>query len=413
MMASMISGWLAQFTGAVTFENATNVIIDMIYDSSIPAANSTTYTSSSFPYNPGASGSITINVTSGSAGGTTPLKITATSYPTATLGQAYGPFQFQASGNPPYTWSWNGDTPPGMQLTSGGVMQGTPTDANFYTFTVTVKDSSGQTYTGNFDLTVHPNGTLSINTTPAPPQGTVGTTYGPFQFSAANGTQPYTSSWVPVTTSGGNTVPGLTLSSAGSLSGTPTTAGSYEALPAAHFKQACQARGIRARFADSRDHPIVASQLSFARNLSQGPGCHGVQTYHRAQAAGEEIAPIVEPGNVRQFVQQHMVEFAVAEMREQTRGDDRCGMPESRGHRRLNPLGNQQPHRPAYIAGRHPVLESVHQGIGSGMRAALELAEIDETQGDPAKLQEAEHYPDTHRDTEPVAFVELQRENRP
>jgi RHS repeat-associated protein len=174
-------------------------------------------------------GSVTITAGSTSTGGSTPLTITTTSYPTATLGQAYQPFQFQAKGgNQPYSWSWSGDTPPGMQLTSGGIMEGTPTVANFYTFTVTVKDSSGQTYSETFDITVHPNGTLSINTTPAPPQGTVGTPYGPFQFSAANGTQPYTWSWVPVTTSGGNTVPGLTLSSAGSLSGTPTTAGTYQ-----------------------------------------------------------------------------------------------------------------------------------------------------------------------------------------
>lgn len=168
-------------------------------------------------------------VTFGSGGTTSgPLTIATTSYPTATLGQAYGPFQFEPSGGaPPYSWTWNGDTPPGMQLTTDGVMQGTPTVAGSYSFTVTVKDASGQTYTGNFHLTVHPNGALSITTTQVP-QGTVGTPYGPFQFMAANGAQPYTWSWVPLVTSGGGTVPGLTLSGGGALAGTPTTAGAYQ-----------------------------------------------------------------------------------------------------------------------------------------------------------------------------------------
>lgn len=105
---------VGQFNGAVTFENATNVVVDMIYGSYQPSANATSFNSTSTPYNPGDTASITITVAQG--GGTTPLTITTTSYPTAYAGQPYTPFQFKATGgNQQYSWFWSGNTPQGCR----------------------------------------------------------------------------------------------------------------------------------------------------------------------------------------------------------------------------------------------------------------------------------------------------------
>ena len=57
----------------------------------------------------------------------------------------YAPVALQASGGtPPYTWSLangSGPLPPGMQLTSNGVITGTPTSGNGFPFAIQVKDS--------------------------------------------------------------------------------------------------------------------------------------------------------------------------------------------------------------------------------------------------------------------------------
>lgn len=63
-----------------------------------------------------------------------------------------------SGGTTPYTWSWAGTTlPPGLSLSSGGVISGIPSLAGTYTgITVTVMDAVGLTATRNFDITIYP-----------------------------------------------------------------------------------------------------------------------------------------------------------------------------------------------------------------------------------------------------------------
>ncbi len=62
--------------------------------------------------------------------------------PNATLGQAYS-HQFSAiGGTPPYTWSIAaGSLPPGLSLSSDGLVSGTSTTAGDYNVTIRVQDS--------------------------------------------------------------------------------------------------------------------------------------------------------------------------------------------------------------------------------------------------------------------------------
>ena len=61
------------------------------------------------------------------------------------VGAAYSPVTLVASGGkPPYTWSTNpGALPPGLSLSSAGVVSGTPTAAGSYTPSFRVDDSAG------------------------------------------------------------------------------------------------------------------------------------------------------------------------------------------------------------------------------------------------------------------------------
>ncbi len=159
---------------------------------------------------------------------TAPLVFTSSTVPTAVVGRPFIQALPVAGGTQPYNATVTGGTlPPGLNLSSGGVLNGTPSGTGNFTFNVTVTDSSTPTKTATQTLTMGVN-TLVITTTVLP-NGIVGV--------------PYTA---PITTTGGtlplsfsltNTAfpPGLFIqqpsqvppSSTGALAGTPTLAGTY------------------------------------------------------------------------------------------------------------------------------------------------------------------------------------------
>ena len=124
-----------------------------------------------------------------------------------------------AGGVPPYTYVVTGGAlPPGLILLPGGTLHGTPGTAGAYSFTVKVTDSTGGTASAGFSVSILPP-PLTI-TAPSPLATGIATVGYPAQtLSAKGGTAPYT-----FTVSNGSLPAGLTLSSSGSVTGTPTTA---------------------------------------------------------------------------------------------------------------------------------------------------------------------------------------------
>jgi hypothetical protein len=124
-----------------------------------------------------------------------------------------------------WTLAAGSSLPAGLTLSTAGVISGTPTTAGTSTFTVTVSDSTiptAKTASKAFSVTVNPAGAvLTISTTSPLPAGTVGTAYTQ-TLTATGGTTPY--SWALA--AGSPALPaGLTLSTAGVISGTPTASG--------------------------------------------------------------------------------------------------------------------------------------------------------------------------------------------
>lgn len=162
---------------------------------------------------------------SGGGGGNppTPITITTTTIGQATIKTAYNTTLAATGGSGTYTWSVSSGTlPAGLALSTAGVISGTPTAAGLTKFTVQVEDSetSPEMATQPLNLAVS-GGALTITSTP-PPGGQVGGGYS-FDLTATGGVPPYT--WAGDTS---NPIPpGLTLSSNGTISGTPTTAGKY------------------------------------------------------------------------------------------------------------------------------------------------------------------------------------------
>ena len=147
---------------------------------------------------------------------------------TATLPQGQPQSGYQASlaasgGKQPYTWSLaSGELPTGLVLTpSTGTISGTPSQGGTSSFMIGVQDSSSPIASTTQALTITISNTtngVQIDTTSLP-WGTVQTTYSS-SLSASRGVSPYT--WKVVS---GQLPAGLSLSSVGNITGTPTAAG--------------------------------------------------------------------------------------------------------------------------------------------------------------------------------------------
>lgn len=116
-----------------------------------------------------------------------------------------------------------GTLPPGLSLSSGGVLSGTPTVARPDTFTIRGTDTNGCFAFRTFTVTIIDGGTLPLPGCPvitlAPtvlPDGAVGVAYSQ-TITASGGTAPFTFRQVA-----GSVPAGLTLTTAGVLAGTPT-----------------------------------------------------------------------------------------------------------------------------------------------------------------------------------------------
>ncbi|MGY0557684.1 putative Ig domain-containing protein [Lysobacter sp. A378] len=169
------------------------------------------------------SAQVTFNVTIGPA--TSPITISPASLPAPAVGVAYSQPLSASGGTAPYTYSLgSGTIPPGISVSSTGVISGTSTASGPHTFTVNVSDSTTPTpitTSKSYSVTI---AAPVLDLTPdAPDAGVVGVAYN-LQFASSGGTAPYT---YQVEGGLGTLPPGLSLSSSGLVSGTPTAAGTY------------------------------------------------------------------------------------------------------------------------------------------------------------------------------------------
>ncbi|HKW60898.1 MAG TPA: kelch repeat-containing protein, partial [Candidatus Acidoferrum sp.] len=187
--------------------------------------------------------------------------------PTSSGNVACGGFQlFAIGGVQPYTWSWAGQsgssTPPGLNIHWGGQCSSyiyhdvriacVPTVAGTYNVTITATDSASPPnhVSNNYTINVANPPPPVINTIPAPSEGAIDLPYR-FKFTATGGLAPLT--WSQT----GALPPGLNFATDGTLSGTPTAAGSFPIIvnvvdslsrsaPSQDFKIQVAAHGFQA-----------------------------------------------------------------------------------------------------------------------------------------------------------------------
>ena len=141
--------------------------------------------------------------------------------PTGVVGQAYS-YQVKADGgNPPYTFVvLSGALPPGISMSSSGAMSGTPTAAGTWQFYIDgAYTFGGSTHHSQRQFTLNVIQGLAIQQS-LPPTLVQGTPFSVQLTASGGGTQ----TWSVLS---GVLPTGLTLSSGGLLSGTPTATGSF------------------------------------------------------------------------------------------------------------------------------------------------------------------------------------------
>jgi iron transport multicopper oxidase len=171
--------------------------------------------------NPAITPTITIGVGNASTAPTITTTTTATS---VQVGQALA-FTVTASGQPVPALSAAGTLPSGISFTDNGdgsgTFGGTPANGTEGTYSVTLTASNGvsPSATQTFTITVTGIPPAFVNQS-APATATVGQAYS-YAYTATGDPAP------AFTLASGSLPPGLTLASSGTLSGTPTTAGTY------------------------------------------------------------------------------------------------------------------------------------------------------------------------------------------
>ena len=150
-------------------------------------------------------------------------EILTTSLQRAPVSKSYAAWIAVEGGTSPYQFSLSsGSLPKGMRLNATtGKISGTPTVLGTSSFTVEVTDANTNSATASLSITVVEPVTLKVKPKVLA-SGATGTAYSQ-QFRAKDGTAPYT-----FALTSGSLPSGLTLSSAGLLSGTPTATGTYD-----------------------------------------------------------------------------------------------------------------------------------------------------------------------------------------
>lgn len=167
--------------------------------------------------------------------GCKPITLNPATLPDATQGTSYSQALTASGGIAPYTFAvTEGALPPGLALSSAGVISGTPSEAGSFSFTITATDSLGCPGTRAYTMIVAgPNCPIIDVQPPSLIAPILGAPYNA-TITASGGTAPYT-----FIVSAGMLPAGLSLSLAGDIAGTATESGTFSFTVTATDAESC------------------------------------------------------------------------------------------------------------------------------------------------------------------------------
>ena len=215
------------------------------------------------------------------------LSITTSSLSTGLATTAYSQALAATGGTPAYTWSLaSGSLPTGLTLSAAGTISGTPTAAGTFNFSVKTTDSTAPTaQTATQPLSITIGAAVSIMTASLP--GALATTSYSQALAATGGTPSYT--W---SLASGSLPTGLSLSAAGTISGTPTAAGTFNFSVKATDSTAPTAQTATQPLSIIVGAAVTVTTTSFPNGLATSPysqtlaASGGAPTYSWSIAGG-------------------------------------------------------------------------------------------------------------------------------
>ena len=200
----------------------------------------------------------------------------------ATYGASFSQTFTATGGTAPYSWTVTGPLPAGLSFNSStGVLSGVPTiQAASYVFTVSATDSSTGdgapvSVQGNYSLNI-PAAMVGLSPVTVP-GGAVAAPYTATTLSASGGIAPYS-----YAVTAGALPPGLTLSAAGAMAGTPTGSGNYN-----FTVMATDANGQTG----ARAYSMPISAASVTVTPASLPGAAALQAYDEQLSASGGTSP--------------------------------------------------------------------------------------------------------------------------
>ncbi len=207
------------------------------------------------------------------------------SLPDGVSAVAYSRAVTASGGASPYSYAVTaGGTPTGLTLSTAGVLSGVAGAAGTFNFTVTATDSHGFTGSRAYSMTVSdPVIAITSPASGALPDGVGGVAYSR-AFTATGGQGSHS-----FALAGGSLPPGLTLSSAGVLSGTPTQVGSFSFTVTATDASPAPGPFVSASAAYTLE--IVAPTITLTPAAGALPGGLRTTAYSQAITASGGVAP--------------------------------------------------------------------------------------------------------------------------
>lgn len=220
-----------------------------------------TYVNVAFPFTHTATQVYTIIINEGPT-------ITTTTLANGIKGVAYTGATLAATGTASITWSATG-LPAGLTLSAAGVLSGTPTVSGTFTVAVAATNAAG-TAKKNLTLTIYEKPAI---TTASLLNGSRGARYS--QTLKASGTTPIT--W---RVANGSLPAGLTLSTVGAITGTPTTAGKFT------FTVEAENTLLNYKYIDTKEYTIEIWQAPSITTKSPPFGVVGKEYNYQLAATG-------------------------------------------------------------------------------------------------------------------------------
>lgn len=214
------------------------------------------------------------------------IVIAPASLPAGAAGVAYSQTLSASGGTSPYAYTISaGALPAGLSLSSGGALSGTPTASGSFNFTVMTTDATtgaAAPYAGARAYTLVIGAPTVTVDSAALPAATVAVAYSQ-TLAASGGTAPYS-----YTVTAGTLPAGVSLSSGGVLSGSPTQGGSF-----AFTVTATDSSSGSGPFSGSRALTLMVDAPSIAITPTTLPNGQVQAAYNQTLSASGGTAPYV------------------------------------------------------------------------------------------------------------------------